>query len=231
MSAYPASAGRVGADLRQDFSAALRRIHVHRGMAIGSLIVAALLGFEAFNFGTTEFALTDLLGNLHFGAVSWATVLALAFCGIDFAGLVRLFTPSSEAQQPAEVWYLIGAWFLAATMNATLTWWGVSLALLNHQSLGGALVGAATLQKAAPIFVAVLVWIVRVLIIGALSLSGRRIFSLDAPRAASRLRFAAADREAPSQGSARPMGSLRRTNIPAGQPSAAMPVSAAPRHG
>jgi len=226
MSAYPASAGRLGADLRQDLSAALRRIHVHRGVVIGSTIVAALLAFEAFNFGTTEYALTDLLGDLHFGVVSWATVLALAFCGIDFAGLVRLFTPSSEAQGPAEVWYLIGAWFLAATMNATLTWWGVSLALLHHQSLGGAIVGAATLQKAAPVFVAVLVWIVRVLIIGALSLSGRRIFSLDAPRPASRLRFASASREAP------PAGTLRRTNIPAGSsPQVAMPVSAAPRHG
>jgi hypothetical protein len=169
---------------------------------------------------------------LHFGAVSWATVLALAFCGIDFAGLVRLFTPSSEAQRPAEVWYLVGAWFLAATMNATLTWWGVSLALLNHQSLGGAIVGAATLQKAAPVFVAVLVWVVRVLIIGALSLSGHRIFSLDEPRASSRLRFAAAHPDAASAGSLRPIGSLRRTVIPPGpSPQPTMPVSAAPRHG
>ncbi|MEX0787193.1 MAG: hypothetical protein WD906_02010 [Anaerolineales bacterium] len=232
MSAYPASAGRLSATTRQDLSAAFRRIHVHRGLAIGSLIVAALVAFEVFNFGTTEFALTDLLGNLHFGAVSWATVLALAFCGIDFAGLVRLFTPSSEAQEPAEVWYLMGAWFLAATMNATLTWWGVSLALLNHQSLGGAIVGAATLQKAAPVFVAVLVWIVRVLIIGALSLSGRRIFSLDARRLSSRLRFAPAHHGATSQPASRPTETLRRTVIPPGPSTqAAMSAGAALRHG
>lgn len=216
MTAYPAPA------LREDVSGLLRRVHVHRGVAIGALIVAALVAFEAFNFGTTEFALRDLLGDLSFGAVSWAMVLALAFCGIDFAGLVRLFTPSSEQQEPAEVWYLIGAWFLAATMNATLTWWGVSLALLNHQSLGGALVGAEALQKAAPVFVAVLVWIVRVLIIGALSLSGRRIFSLDEPRSSSRLRFARTGREVSAQGSIRSAGVSKP---------ATMPVSGAPRLG
>ncbi len=189
MSAYSASQGLPRSELPRVLAHTLPRFRIHRGLTIGALIVAALVAFEVFNFGTTEFALADLLGNVQFAGFSWATILALAFCGIDFAGLVRLFTPSGSKQDPAEVWYLIGAWFLAATMNATLTWWGVSLALLSHQSLGAAIVGAATLQKAAPVFVALLVWLVRVLIIGTLSLSGRRIFALDETRASPRLRF------------------------------------------
>jgi hypothetical protein len=66
---------------------------------------------------------------------------------------------------------------LAAAMNAMLTWWGVSIALLNHQSLGTAVVDGATLLKVVPIFVAVMVWLTRVLIIGTLSVAGDRIFS------------------------------------------------------
>ncbi|NJN44180.1 MAG: hypothetical protein HC806_05280 [Anaerolineae bacterium] len=93
-----------------------------------------------FNYSTTEFALTDLLGDLEFAGVRWATILALAFCGIDFAGIARLFTPEQGADEPTEVWYLFGAWLLAATMNAMLTWWGVSIAILEHQSLGNAVV-------------------------------------------------------------------------------------------
>jgi hypothetical protein len=190
MSAYPASQGLLRGQLSGVLASTLSRLRIHRGLTVGALIVAALVAFEAFNFGTTEFALTDLLGSVQFAGLPWATILALAFCGIDFAGLVRLFTPSGSTHDPAEVWYLIGAWFLAATMNATLTWWGVSVALLSHQSLGGPILGADTLQKAAPVFVALLVWLVRVLIIGTLSMSGRRIFALDETRASPRLRFA-----------------------------------------
>ncbi len=108
---------------------------LERGAAWGIMIIAALLAFEIFNFSSTAFALEDVLGDLHFMGVRWATILAIAFCGIDFAGVARLFTPEQGADEPAEVWYLFGAWLLAATMNAMLTWWGVSIAILNNHSL------------------------------------------------------------------------------------------------
>jgi hypothetical protein len=76
-----------------------------------------------------------------------------------------------------EVWYLFGAWLLAATMNALLTWWGVSLALLNHPTLGNIVVDQGTLLKIVPIFIAVMVWLIRVLIIGTFSLAGDKLFS------------------------------------------------------
>jgi hypothetical protein len=62
-------------------------------------------------------------------------------------------------------------------MNAMLTWWGVSIALLNHESLGNAVVDRETLLKVVPIFVAILVWLIRVLIIGTFSVAGERLFS------------------------------------------------------
>src|SRR5512139_2314424 len=155
-----------------------------RGLLFGLLIIAALLAFEAFNYSTTDFALTDLLGDLRFAGIRWATILAIAFCGIDFAGIARLFTPEKGVGEPKEVWYLFGAWLLAATMNAILTWWGVAIAILGHESLGGSVVSRETMIKIVPVFVAIMVWVIRVLIIGSFSVNGSRLFSQAAPRQA-----------------------------------------------
>ena len=147
------------------------------GLAFGLIIIVALLAFESFNYSTTEYALNDLLGNLKFFGIAWSTILSIAFCGIDFAGIARLFTPQQGAEEPKEVWYLFGAWLLAATMNAVLTWWGVSMAVVNHAVTSTAIMDATTLNKVVPVFVAVMVWVIRILIIGTLSVAGERMFA------------------------------------------------------
>lgn len=158
--------------------AMLKGANIRRGMAWGVIIIGALLAFEIFNYSTTQFALADVLGGLKFAGIPWATILALAFCGIDFAGIARLFTPEQGRDEPAEVWYLFGAWLLAAAMNATLTWWGVSVAIINHNSLaGGVVMTNTTLTKVVPVFVAIMVWLIRVLVIGTFSVAGERLFS------------------------------------------------------
>ena len=94
-----------------------------RGTLFWTMMFIALIAFEIFNYSTTEFALTDLLSDLRFAGIRWATILALAFCGMDFAGIARILTPDSKQEKPLESWYILGAWLLAATMNAMLTWW------------------------------------------------------------------------------------------------------------
>ncbi len=159
------------------FNSALNRASRQRTLVFSLLLVGALFAFEVFNYSTTDFAMTDLLGDLKFAGLRWSTILALAFCGIDFAGIARLFTPEQGSDEPAEVWYLLGAWLLAATMNAILTWWGVSIAILQHNSLGNAVIPRETLLKAVPVFVALMVWLSRVLIIGTFSVAGERLFA------------------------------------------------------
>lgn len=149
-----------------------------RGKTFGLMIFGALLAFEIFNFSTTEFALHDVLGDLKFAGIKWATMLSIAFCGIDFAGIARIFTPEQGADEPVEVWYLFGAWLLAAGMNATLTWWGVSVAISTHASQGAAVVGGDTVRTVVPVFVAVMVWVIRILIIGTFSIAGDRLYSV-----------------------------------------------------
>jgi hypothetical protein len=167
----------------------LRKTGLRRGTVFGGILVVALLAFEIFNYSTTEFALSDLLGNdLNFMGLRWATVLAIAFCGIDFAGIARIFTPQVQAsQEPAEVWYLFGAWVLAAAMNATLTWWGVAIAISGHSSLGASIISRQTMLQIVPVFVALLVWLVRLLIIGTFSMAGERMFSMAGDKPAAQL--------------------------------------------
>ena len=161
----------------QRFSFRFGQFPLQREQLFGFLILSALFFFEIFNYSTTEFALHDLLGEMRFAGMSWATILAVAFCGIDFAGIARLFTPEDATSPAVEVWYLLGAWLLAATMNALLTWWGVSIALLQHTSQGSAVIDQHTLLSVVPVFVALLVWLVRVLIIGTISTAGPRLFA------------------------------------------------------
>lgn len=151
---------------------------VSRRRVITMILALALLAFEIFNFDTSRYALTDLLGAANFAGVHWAVILAVAFCAIDFAGLAYLFTPAGEAE-PREVWYLMGAWLLGATMNAMMTWWAVNLTLLAHP-LGNEVLSRGQLLEVVPPFVAVLVWLTRILFIGAFSVAGEHLAQEDA---------------------------------------------------
>lgn len=135
----------------------------------GLILAVALIGFEVFNYSTTELALGDLLGDLRFAGFRWATILAVAFCGIDFAGIARLFLPDSNDSR--ETWYLMGAWLIAATMNAVLTWWSISLALVNRTLQSSSFISHEMLVEVIPVFIAVLVWLTRILLIGTFSFS------------------------------------------------------------
>jgi hypothetical protein len=165
------------------FGSSSRRQRMQRGAAWGGMIAFALLAFEIFNFGSTQFALLDILGDLRFAGFRWASILAIAFCGIDFAGIARIFTPEQGRDEPAEVWYLFGAWFLAAVFNASLTWWGVSIAIVNHSSASGdAVISASTMTKVVPVFVAAMILLIRVLLIQTFSIAGDRLFTTDQQR-------------------------------------------------
>ncbi len=160
-------------------TSAVRSVRVRSGLVLALIIIIALVAFEMFNYSTTEYALSDLLGGLLFANIRWSTILSIAFCGIDFAGIARLFVPEMGSKEPKEAWYLFAAWLLAATMNAILTWWGVSMAIVNHTVRSVAIVDSSTLMHVVPVFVAVMVLVIRILIIGTLSMAIGRITSAE----------------------------------------------------
>ena len=178
----------LGFQLNAILRNAFDRIQLPRTSLFGLIMIGALIAFEIFNYGTTEFALTDLLGDLRFAGLRWSTILALAFCSMDFAGIARLFSPDHGDNHSGELWYLLGAWLLAATMNAMLTWWAVSLALLGHMGLGNEILGREALLGSVPVFVALLVWLIRVLMIGTFTLTGMRLLKRTSPHSTAHAR-------------------------------------------
>ena len=131
------------------------------------IMIAALIAFEIFNFSTTDFALREMLGGNSMGAMRWSTILALAFCGMDFAGIASLLSESSDKNNRAS-WYMLGAWVVAATMNAGLTWWGVSVTLYNQPADSIMVLDPLTFVTVIPVLVSLGVWIIRIMIIASL---------------------------------------------------------------
>jgi hypothetical protein len=192
---------------------------ISRKMVIAILLGVALIAFEIFNFDTTQFALTNLLGDVRFAGVLWASILAIAFCAIDFAGLVRIFTPQRGAEEPRAVWFLTGAWFLGTIANAVMTWWAVSLTLLSHE-FGNEVLSREMLLRYVPIFVAMLVWLTRILFIGAFSMAGEDILD--------RARTDSGEAKPAPQSSAKPAAQPARTATTRSstpQPRAAAPAT------
>ena len=198
-----------------------------RKVIVGVILVVALVAFEVFNFDTTRYALESLLGNVSFLGIGWAVILAIAFCAIDFAGLSHLFSPEAAADDQRSAWYLMGAWLLGATMNAMMTWWAVNLTLLSHD-LGNEILSREELLRYVPLFVAVLVWLTRILFIGAFSIAGVHLFESASARKVQHTSAAArTGKSAPvSGGTSRPAskpGSLpHRPGLPG--PSQPVPV-------
>lgn len=192
----------------------IRHLISERRLAIGAILVLALVAFEVFNFDTTRFALANLFGEASFMGLEWATILAIAFCAIDFAGLGYLFAPEGAGQQRKEIWYLMGAWLLGATMNALMTWWAVSVTMLGND-VGNELLSRSQLVEAAPAFVAALVWLTRILFIGAFSVAGGFLFGAVGQERAAR-RASVARRQLPLGEPVRAAESPRRSyDIPA----------------
>jgi hypothetical protein len=166
-----------------------------RFTTIGIILLVAILAFEVFNFDTTRYALSHLLGTVAFMNVPWSVILAVAFCGIDFAGLLHLFTPDDSQPAPQYVWFMLGAWLCGASLNAILTWYAVSLTLLDLNA-GNAVLSQAQLMALVPTFVALLVWLTRILFIGALSVMGEALLPLGYTPMASR--YSVLDEDAPT---------------------------------
>lgn len=199
-----------------------------RKMIIAVILGVALIAFEVFNFDTTQFALQNLLGDIRFAGIMWASILAIAFCAIDFAGLVRIFTPQRGTEEPRAVWFLTGAWFLGTIANSVMTWWAISLTLLSHD-FGNEVLSREALLRYVPIFVAMLVWLTRILFIGAFSVAGEDILELARDQSEEKRPAPPRRQEAPqplpvraatADKATQPAGARSR---PAGRPHAAQP--------
>jgi hypothetical protein len=108
-------------------------------------------------------------------------------------------------------------------MNAILTWWGVSIAVATHSVQSSSVVDPQTITSVVPVFVAIMVWVIRILIIGTLSLAMDRMLhpgmvqrtALQSAVAASQARQSQVQNRVPAQ-------TIQPMNIPAGLNSAGL---------
>lgn len=180
----------------------------------------AAIAFHAFGFGAIRFALSDLLGEVGFAGMRWATLLALAFTALDLAGLLKLFVRGSENDGRLVRWYLTWAWLLGATLTAVLTWWAVSVAMLA-QPAAALLLPHDLLLTWVPVAIAGGVWLVRMLAVGALAMRVESGHTTAVPRAP---RVAVAPGRQPAR---TPVAAMRRYHLP-GEP---RPVASLPQQG
>jgi hypothetical protein len=131
--------------------------------------LAVLVVFEVFNYSTTSFAIRTMFGSLAAGGMKWASLLAIAICCMDVAGIICLFLPAANPSRLKRDPRLFGAWLLAAGLNTWLTWRGISLAIAIRQAQIGWVVDVEVLTRTLPVFMAFLIWLIRILLIGSLS--------------------------------------------------------------
>lgn len=141
-----------------------------------SMLVIAMIGFELFNFATTRAALTSFFPSQMFLGISWAALLAVSACLVDFAGIAKIITPERGKQEPMYVWALLAGWAMSAIINAALTWWGTVMALVAIPDLGNEVVTRVQLVQVVPLGVALFVVLIRVSLIGTIMASGEEVF-------------------------------------------------------
>jgi len=147
-----------------------------------TLLGVAILAFEIFNYATTEIAVTSILGDIRVLGISLGTLFALAACLADVGGISRAMNQeTSLSKEPTEVWLAVGAWLVAAFLNALMTWYSV-LELMVVRDIGNELITRNELLVYVPVSVALFVFIIRFTLINSL------VYGLDHMRTAPKQR-------------------------------------------
>lgn len=146
----------------------MKNANTYRGSAYGLLIFLGIVAFDVFNFATTRDALGSFLANSNLWGVPLKDALAIAFCAVDLGGVASIFTKEKGLNEPWYVWMLAAGWLAASVINAMLTWWAVMMTMQAAPAMQNPLISAADLIKVAPVILACVVWLIRILIIGSL---------------------------------------------------------------
>lgn len=132
------------------------------------ILLVALLMLEYVNFEMNKVAF-DLL---FMGQMS--APFALAFAGADFAGVARLFTPEVGREERKEIKWLFGLWICVAIFNAGLTWFAVVNTMVG-KTFGNDVITQEVYLVWAPVVVATVLLLVRVMLVGTLTAFGDRM--------------------------------------------------------
>lgn len=147
--------------------AAVRQLVPERSTLPTALLMgAALLALELTNAATTWYALDSLIGSVGVYRASFAILLTFGLTTLDAGGVYRLFHPATAGQTNRSfgLWAFMGAWLLCATTNAIATWYTISLAIVSNAA-GTAILSTQQLLTVAPVFLALGLWLMRLMLV------------------------------------------------------------------
>lgn len=165
-----------------------------KSYGIFAILFLAVIGFELYNFSANEFALRYFYPSQTFFGVPWSALLAMASCLTDFAAISTIFARNPKEDSIAR--YLRYGWFLAAIFDAGMNWWATSLSMLSNPVLGNEILARADLLTTVPALVAIMVLLIRVSLVGALSVT-----EFEKPKAKVKLPPLTRPRKVPVNGS------------------------------
>ncbi len=142
-------------------------VEISRHTATILSMFAGLVAFEIFNYATTFLALQSLLGGLTAMGFNLTAWLAAAVCCLDVTGIIYLFLSPETQSNVKNNHRLFIAWILVTGMNAWLIWLGISQAISIRQAQTALVIDGGTLAHILPIFIVSLIWLIRILVIGA----------------------------------------------------------------
>lgn len=152
-----------------------------RGLT-GILLLVALAVFEFINYTTTVAAVNSIIGVrevslILLNTVQFATLIGLATCLLDFAGIARIFTPERGNDEPRAVYVLFFVWLCAAVINAGLTWWVASIWVATGYAGGNPAVSYESVVKWAPIILASLFFLIHFGLVYTIATLGDDLFA------------------------------------------------------
>lgn len=150
-----------------------------RRLSVASLTTAALVGLglaavEAARIALAYEALAGWFGssgNNSLTALPLAAVLTLGLAALDAGLLLRLFIPSTAGRNDSwATWAAIGAWLLATTAVTWLGMYALTGMLSNTKH-----VSDLPIADFAPVAVAVVLLVLRLLLVGALAADSKSV--------------------------------------------------------
>ncbi|OGG01493.1 hypothetical protein A2Z33_00415 [Candidatus Gottesmanbacteria bacterium RBG_16_52_11] len=152
-----------------------------RGFWLGLLINFCTLAFALFVFIVSSFALNNLMGEMEFAGIFMANIFAIALALLDYAGISRLYVPDDgDPRSKRYAIYLLIGWLVCALVVWVLTWWSVLVILLDKTDFAPFIKNPEinlVAFRLAPITIAEVVFLTRILLYAAVSRSGARLFT------------------------------------------------------
>lgn len=146
-------------------------------LVVGGIIFLSALAFEVINIATNVAGFESFFGGIKFLGISWAIWATIAFEAADVGCLCYSWDRKFDFRTHPEAGFALTAHFFAGFADAGLSYFAFMMAIGNSVSQMANVVGEKAILTWAPVFLALMIWVIRTLLMGTIVTQGRNIFS------------------------------------------------------